>query len=375
MAVQQQDPIKGAPAGEVVPQGGTGWLARIDEIGQKHARLIITICVGLVVLIVLVVANVAYKSSLAERVSRDISTAGSVEQLKELKAKYADADEVAFVVATLANRLHTEGKLDEAIKEYDEFLERFPNHALRRSGAVARARAFADANRKFESEDKAALVKVAALDSHPLKDIRLRDELPQLREELAKVGNDPARKAEADAIQREIDRRLASPIGIGPLRLPNPVLMIKFKDKDGKPTSRIQVELFEDLAPNAVASLVELAEKKYFDGLKFTKVNGEERIQVDAKKDNPVTYALGFEKTNTDGDVGSLVLVRDGANNKAAEFQLLLNSVATLADVTVCGVLGSSDLAMARKLAADDVIESVTVEKKRAHEYKATPAK
>ncbi len=50
-------------------------------------------------------------------------------------------------------------------------------------------------------------------------------------------------------------------------------------------------------------------------------------------------------------------------------------SVATLADVTVCGVLGSSDLAMARKLAADDVIETVTVEKKRAHDYKATPAK
>jgi cyclophilin family peptidyl-prolyl cis-trans isomerase len=365
MAVKEKDP-KGAEA--PLPTGG--WLDRLDEFGQKHARIILTVSAGLIVLTVLIIANTAYKSSLADRVARDISKAATLDALKELEDRYAGTEEVAVIRATIGIRLYQEGKLTEAKKKLEEFMEKHSGHALALRAVPQALQAIND-NLKFDNEQKDAILAVPSLETHPIKSVKYRTEIPRLREKLEELKKNPERKDEVAALEREIDRRLNSPLGIGPTKLPHPQLVFKIKDKEGKEKGRFTVELFEDEAPNTVAALVELAEKKHFDGLKFTLVATDERLQIAPKA---LDYLVPFEPTTREGLSGSLIMVRKGDHNLPGEFQILLKSVDAPGDVTVCGIV-TTDLETARKVTADDTIEAVTAEKKRSHEYKPNTVK
>ncbi len=367
MTVKEKDPIDEKSPAEAGPPGGPAWWVKLDEFGQKHARLILTLSAGLIVFTVLVIANVAYKKSVADRLARDLSKAGTAEELRELKLRYAGTPEVALVVAALGNRLYADGKLKEAQAEYDEFMQKHLDHPLRT--AVENARNSLAVNLKFETDQKEALLQVPTLDSHPLKNVRLRHDLQRLREKRAELSRTAATDAEAkarlEAVDREIALRMASPVGIGPVKLPHPELVVTVKDKDGKARATFRIELFADEAPETAAKLIELAEKKHFDGLRFSLVGTNERLQMPPKKDVPAE-TVPFERTGREGDVGSLVMVRHGDSNLAAEFQLLLKSVDAPGDVTIAGIIASDqDREQARRVAADDVIESVVVEKKR----------
>lgn len=361
--------MKGAAS--EAPEGAAvqGWFARLDEFGQKHARLILTVSAGLIILIVLIVANVAYRKSLAERVSRDIAMAESVDMLKDLRQKYAGTSELSYVLVKLGHRLYEAGELEKAEEAYKEFLEKFPDHLL--AGSVKEKLKHLQGNLKFVNEQRDALALLSTLENHPLKDAKLQDGLADLRDEAERLAKDPAKKDEAAALQREIRRREASPLAVAPVKR-RPELVLSVKTKEGA-LHTLRFELFEDEAPNTVASLVQLADAKHFAGMKLGLVNDGERAQTEAR---PLDYALPFEPTSREGDVGSLVMTRAGAHTKAGEFQILIKSVQDLKDVTVCGILKDApSREILKKLGTEDIIESVTVENRGTREYRATTVK
>ena len=130
------------------------------------------------------------------------------------------------------------------------------------------------------------------------------------------------------------------------------------------------MELFKNEAPAAAANFIDLVTQKYFEGLAFRKINKDERLQIDVKKEGAKTHTLPFEKTYRDADYGSLVMVRkpDVSENSGTEFQILLKSVDDLKDVTVFGKLLTEEvpvMATVRKIEESDVIEEVKVEPAR----------
>jgi cyclophilin family peptidyl-prolyl cis-trans isomerase len=333
MAVRERDIVKDLPdGGEALP--GT-LLDRINAFGERHAKVIIIASTGLVIVTVLIFAQVLWTRSLPDRLERDLAKATTVEDLEALRTKYAGTVGEPRVLATLGHKYALEGKLEEALRAYDEFLAKYREHVL--AAPVNRSRNIVVENLEFRKSQQDGMARQVWLDVHPL-------------------------------LTHTIEKH---PFRTEPVKEKNPVLGLKFK---GKPAV-IRVELFEDEAPLAVASLVSLAEKKYFDGLTFAKA-GEDRIQIHAKKDGADTSELPFETTFRPGDPGLVVLMRRGAGNAAAEFQILLKP-ANVKDMTAVGkVISEGDVAtILSALGEKDEIESLKVESKRGHEYAPTPGK
>jgi len=316
MAVRERDIVKDLPdGGEALP---VTLLDRVNAFGERHAMAIITAAVALLIFTIIIFAQVLYTRSLPDRLERDFAKATTAEDLEALKTKYAGTSGEPRVLATLGHKYAVEGKLDEALKIYDEFLAKHRDHPL--AVSVNRSRNNVVENLEFRKTQQEAMVR-----NHPLR------------------GE--------------------------PVKEKHPVLALRFK---GKPAP-IRIELFEDEAPKAVASLVSLAEKKYFDGLTFAKV--EDRLQIQPKKEGAVAEDLPIEPSSRPADAGVLVMVRRGAGNAAAEFQILLKAAPKLKDVTIVGKLTSEgEVATTLNAITDkDEIEALVVESKRSHDYGPPP--
>jgi cyclophilin family peptidyl-prolyl cis-trans isomerase len=321
---------------EPVPEeaDGQSFLDRVNSFGERHARTIIIVSTALIIVTVLIFAQVLWNRTLFDRVERDLGAATSIESIEGLRKRYAGSDAEPRILATLGHRYASTGKLEEAKAVYEEFLSKYAGHVL--AGGVNRSLMRVEENLKFLQSGKSAMATAPLLDTHPLH----ASKLPQ------------------------------HPLKAGPVKEKHPTAVLKIK---GKP-DEVHLELFEDEAPNAVAAFISLAEQKYFDGLTFAPVNDKERLRLAAKKENPVASELAYEPTNRTADPGHLVLVRRGANNAAAEFEILLKHVHDLKDATIFGRVymegGSAAATLLRGLEETDVIESVRIETKRSHEYK-----
>lgn len=341
----------------------SGWFDRLNELGERHARTIVIASTLLVIVTVLVVADAYYKRTIGPKAERERAAAATSKELQELKQKYRSVPSVApLIVLDLGHKLYQEDKLEEAKAEYEEFVRRWPDHPLKETAAVAKQRV--EEALAFVKNSRDGMLRAADLDTHPLRSAKLAEETARLRAELAglKGKDDAGAKERAAQISAELERRASGPLAIGPLKLPHPVLVLKTKH------GTVRVELFEDEAPKSVATIVALAQQKYFDGLKIAA--DETRLLVLPKEKDPVSGHIPAEKTSREGDVGSLVLVRrpDGAGNQAAEFSLLLKD-RPVAGETVAGVILDGGMPIARQIKADDVIEAATVEFLRDHEY------
>lgn len=321
---------------EPVPEEATGQtlLDRINSFGERHARVIIIVSTALIIVTVLIFAQVLWNRTLFDRVERDLAAATSLESLEALKSRYGDSAAGPRVLATLGHRYAGEGKLKEAKGVYEEFLNKYRGHVL--AGGVNRSLALVEENLKFLDSKMKGLASAPLLDAHPMR---------------------PAPDGK-------------HPLSMGPVKEKHPMAVLKFK---GKP-DEIRLELFEDEAPNAVAAFVSLAEQKHFAGLAFTRVNSEERLRVNPKKENPPADELAFEPTARPVEAGSLAMVRKGANNAAAEFEIMLKPAGDLKEMTIFGRVfmegGSAAAQVLQKLEDKDEIESITIEYKRSHEYK-----
>src|SRR5262245_8873335 len=101
MPVQERDyakPNPDAPAG-----AAGGWLARLNEIGERHATAIIAASTALIILTVLLFAKGAYDRSETERAEQELARAATVDTLEALKAKYGDGVVGSRIAYKLAN--------------------------------------------------------------------------------------------------------------------------------------------------------------------------------------------------------------------------------------------------------------------------------
>jgi len=335
MTVREKDIVKDLPEGGEAPAGRL--LDRVNAFGERHALAIVTTAVALLIFTIVIFANVLYARSLPDRLERDLSRATTIEDLEALRAKYAGTSGEPRALASLGHKYAVDGKLEEALKAYDEFLAKHRDHPL--GVAVNRSRGFVVENLEFRKTQQDGMARKVWLDVHPIQS--------------ATIPNHPMRGE--------------------PVKEKHPILVLKFK---GKPAV-IRIELFEDEAPQAVASLVSLADKKYFDGLTFAKA-GDDRLQIQPKKEGAAEGELPIEPSSRPGDAGLLVMVRRGAGSAPAEFQILLKPAAKLKDVTIVGKLTSEgEVATTLNAITDkDEIESLTVESKRTHDYgPPTPGK
>jgi hypothetical protein len=313
------------PGADPAVPGGPGWLSRLNEIGERHATAIIAVSTALIILTVLLFAKGAYDRSQLERAEQDLAKASSIETLEGLKAKYGSTPVAPRIVYKLANRLAEDGKLDAAIAEYKDFLNRWPLDPFKPQ--VDTALVAVERNRAFNDERKPVRLKEPTLQSHPRQ-------FPAL--------NDPRR-------------------AFGPERAALPVAELQ------TPSGPVKIELFEDEAPNAVASFIKLAEGKHFDGLKWEAAEG--RLRTSKKADAPDAL-LAYEDTPTrSGEAGSLVLIRQNDANVAGRFEILQRAEPGLKNATILGIV-KEGLANLKK---DEALTSLKIASKRDHPYEPVP--
>lgn len=328
MAVRERDFMKAPDADAAAPARGN-WLARLNEFGERHAKVIITLSTGLIVLTVLLFAKYFYDKSLNERAEQELAQEESSERLREMKEKYRSVPAVAKIVYRLANRYYSEGKLEAARNEYQEFLSRFPNHPLQVRAEIALASL--EHNLRYERDQKEQRLKEHTLQSHPTRLAQAKD-----------------------------DRLKWAPLPPAPL----PTAELRLAGGE------VKIELYEDDAPNAVAAFVKLCEEGYFTGVKFDLVNTDERVQTQKKAEGAPDYTLAVENSPRPAEAGSLVLVKkEGAEeNLPGEFQILLKPLPDLKGATVFGKV-TDGLPTVQNLKKDDALLGARVTWKRDHPY------
>lgn len=210
--------------------------------------------------------------------------------------------------------------------------------------------------------DKAGEVLAAAKEAGDL-DAQAGDRYLELAKEYAGLWKkeQEIRKAEAEAADAD----------------KNPVVLIKTSAGD------IELELFENEAPNTVANFIELTESKAYDGLTFHRVVPNFVIQggdPNSKNDDPADDGLGGPgysiKCECYGDdarmhfAGTLSMAHSGRDTGGSQFFITHMPTDLNGRHTAFGrVTKGMDVVAAIK--KDDKITSITVFRKRDHEYKA----
>lgn len=294
MPVQERDYLKSEPEAKA---SGPAWLAKLNEIGERHATAIIAASTALIILTVLLFAKGAYDRAQVERAEQELGKANSAEALEALKGKYGDTPVAPRISYKLANKLAEEGKLDAALAQYKDFLNRWPLDPFKPQ--VDAAMIAVERNRAFNDERKPLRVKEQVLQSHPRQ-------FPALK--------DPRR-------------------AFGPERAPNPVLELAV------PAGSVKIELFRYEAPEAVAALLKLVEAKHFDGLKW-EAEGDARLRTSKKPDAPETKVAVAEDPNAPlAEQGSVVLARKDGALLADRLEIMTRFQPGLKDVAVVGVV------------------------------------
>jgi len=138
----------------------------------------------------------------------------------------------------------------------------------------------------------------------------------------------------------------------------------------------ILLELYEDEAPNTVANFINLAEKKFYDGLKFHRVIAGFMAQggdpTGTGSGGP-GYKIKCEcvrKDHRKHDRGVISMAHAGKDTGGSQFFITFEKTPHLdGKHTVFGhVIKGMDVV--DKIKRGDVIEKATVEQKRDHEYK-----
>lgn len=318
--MQEKQAPQDSPREEAqAPATASVWLARLNEFGERNAKIIITLSTALIILTVLVFAKYFYDEHLVQTAETELGRATSVEKLKELKQLYGATPVGPKISYRLANRYYEENKLAEARAEYADFKAKYPTHRL--AAQVQISLDSVDRNMNFVQLEKEGRLKARLLQTHPRHLSDLKD--PRLQ-----WG-----PASAEKPLVEID------MGSGPLR----------------------IELYPDEAPRAVEDFLKRCESKGFDGVKWEIVKEGERVGTLAKE-GAAAETLPFEAPAREAEAYALVLVRKegAAENVAGRFQVLLKAAPELKDVTIFGSVyeGSAIVSSIRK---DEAIRSSKV--------------
>lgn len=140
----------------------------------------------------------------------------------------------------------------------------------------------------------------------------------------------------------------------------------------------IVVELFEDDAPNTVASIVSLTQKKFYDGLTFHRFVANFVVQGgDPSGDGTggSGYALKSEVSRRNHFMGSFAMAcsRPKANTEGSQFYICTSNGPNVLNLSGNYVVAGrvvKGLDVAQRLRAGDKMVKVTVDNLRDHEYK-----
>ena len=298
MTFKQSTTRSGAEPDEVPVDAG--WLTRANAFGERHARVIITISTVLVIVIVVIIGVIQREKADIERAGRDLAAAESIEDLKELQAKYKDSPVGPIISCRLANRYQEENSLAEAAAEYANFRKLYPNDPLMQF--VQDAEATLLENIRFEEKRKDLLLKQHTLQTHPRR-------MP----------------GSGDPLFQEIHQILPPPHAGTQVEI---VLA----------TGAINVRLYEDEAPETTADFLKRCDANEFTGLKVEIVGDAERFQI-LPRDGAVATSIPREKTSRPAVEGALVMIPAGDGNAAGRFQILLKDLTDLKGVTVFGTV------------------------------------
>jgi peptidyl-prolyl cis-trans isomerase B (cyclophilin B) len=138
---------------------------------------------------------------------------------------------------------------------------------------------------------------------------------------------------------------------------------------------KINIELFEDEAPNTVANMIELGEKGYYDGLIFHRVINDFMIQggcPDGQGTGGPGYCFEDEcnSERTHNGPGILSMANSGPNTNGSQFFITHSAQPHLdGKHTVFGrVIEGQDVV--DSISEGDVIQTINILNKRDHEYK-----
>jgi cyclophilin family peptidyl-prolyl cis-trans isomerase len=167
---------------------------------------------------------------------------------------------------------------------------------------------------------------------------------------------------------------------------------LKYREEDGKKQNprlvietdkgKIVVELFEDDAPNTTNALVELAQKKFWDGLNFHRVEPNFVAQGGCPKGNgsgTPGYALKREISRRNHFRGTFAMARSmDPDSAGCQFYICLSNANNVLNLSgkyavVGRVIEGMDVA--DKLRVGDKIKTITAENLRGHEYVAEKIK
>jgi peptidyl-prolyl cis-trans isomerase B (cyclophilin B) len=303
------------------------WLSRINAFGERHSRVIVTLCTALILITVTAFAYTAWKRSASERGQRELAAADTLDALKSLKDRYKGTPIHPMILYRLGNKYYEEGRLDDAKREYLEFKDNYKDDPLEPY--------LANTYRQLEND-------IHFRDS--VRDQRLKEHLLTVHPEM-RAG------------------RAEDPLRLGPVREPDPVVTFE------TPKGSFSIRIFENDAPNTAANFVKLCADNYFAGLKFPSPTPS-RLKIEAKGTGALDYLLPLETTTQKVETGSLVWVKtsDGKNLTGGEFEILLFADESLKEAAVLGVV-TEGLENLRKLTKDDAISKSSVASKRDHDY------
>ncbi len=138
----------------------------------------------------------------------------------------------------------------------------------------------------------------------------------------------------------------------------------------------IVFDLLGDVAPKAASNFIALARSGFYDGLKFHRVvpgfviqGGDPLTKDDSLQAKWGTGGPGYqfedEKVTLDYNAGIVAMANSGANTNGSQFFIVLEDQPSLPkQYTIFGRV-TSGMDVVRKIAANDVMRSISIEDKK----------
>ncbi len=296
---------------------------------QRNQTVIFFVLLVISLVVFLVVWRNYRLKQLTKKASVEVERASRIEQLESLLHTYSSTDLNPLIHYKLANAYFDTERYPEARKEYEWLINECPDHW-----------------------------------AHPLAINRLKE---------LKVTEEWATK--------ELPQHLND------LKSQRNLPLISIKTKKGE----FKITLYEDYAPNTVANFINLIEKEFYKGTRFGSKDEKTGLYLNAHSvTNTITttlhYTIPFEVNSLKNKEGSIGMLRDidpdtetgrpereqFLNSADWKFYIALQAQPELDEkYTVFGRV-TQGIEVVKELQAEDIIEDITIIKKRSHEYHPT---
>ncbi|MBI5779144.1 MAG: peptidylprolyl isomerase [Planctomycetes bacterium] len=290
--------------------------AKISTFINTHQNLLFFILLSVCLVAGLLWWRHYRLDKMTQEASYKLEKSDNAEELKGMLQNYGMTPVAPLIRYKLANIYLNENKFDEAKKEYDYILEKFPKHPI-------------------------------------------TEQVTQLLNQL-KVNEEWA-KGELNKQLAEISQKR---------NLPRLTIMTAKGD--------LEIELYEDDAPNTVANFISIIQANVYSPTAVYEIRPDLGVCLGRKE--PLDYAISFEENQIKHKEGVLGMIRDtdvssGKPMPSDSYRFYIytsdkENEELDGKYTIFGRVVKG-MPVVRMLTKDDAITSVVINFKRLHEYKA----